>query len=238
MTSLLAVPPAPRPTHKRNFLQQVVCELKFPTLFELDSAKPPVSFAQALRKDYPNYQHATDFVLGGEKTNVHLFRSLDNGWTVSIRTSSIVIEAMRYTSFERFEERLVKILRAASQVIDSEFFTRVGLRYINALPWNKEEIHQWIRPELSGVVSLPELGQLRECFQRLSGPTDTGGFLLQHGLGVNTSTHKNEYILDFDFFQENVEVKDTAELVRAMHKQEFDLFWWALGPKAQEALLA
>ena len=43
--------PASGPAHyERNFIRQAVCELRFPTLYELEAPKPPASFALALRK--------------------------------------------------------------------------------------------------------------------------------------------------------------------------------------------
>ena len=46
--------PAMGPAHFiRNFIDQAVCELRFPTLYELEGPKPPAKFALALRKEYP-----------------------------------------------------------------------------------------------------------------------------------------------------------------------------------------
>ena len=44
------------------------------------------------------------------------------------------------------------------------------------------------------------------------------------------------YVLDFDFFKEDVAVADTLDIVRQLHDLEFSMFRWTLGEKAIEHL--
>ena len=94
-TERLATPHAAPARFDKNFLRQVVCEFKFPTLFELESARPPTSFASALRKEFPNYEVLNDVNLSAgqtSSTNAHIFRSKKNDVTGSLRAASIAIE--------------------------------------------------------------------------------------------------------------------------------------------------
>lgn len=228
---------------KRNFLQQVVCELRFPTLFELNAAQPNPHFARAVRKAYPHHSHhvAEVSVEGAsiERTHTHIFKSKNLDWTITLRQSAITVETSKYVSFDELRSRVNSVLEIASDVIDSDFFTRVGIRYINAVPMNIEggntvQFRGWIREGLASILVEEDLGALFEYSGRLAGSATFGTFLLQHGVGYNQSTKKPEYILDFDFSKENIELTDVAAVMNVLHRNQFSMFMWALGPKALE----
>ncbi len=47
---------------------------------------------------------------------------------------------------------------------------------------------------------------------------------------------KREYILDFDFYQEDVEAAQVGDLIEAFNRECFALFSWSIGSKAREFL--
>ncbi|HVW63469.1 MAG TPA: TIGR04255 family protein [Nitrosospira sp.] len=223
---------------ERNFIRTAVCELRFPTLFEIDKDKPPLSLARSLRKEYPMYELQDELnVLAGRptKSRAHLFTSRKSLWKVSLRSSAISLETSRYDSFPEFRKRLAFIVEAAKETIDSDFFTRVGLRYINAIPFNDEDIGTWINPSLVGVLSDGAYGRIQECFQRLTGLTPFGGYLFQHGLEQGESG-KTGYILDYDFYCEEIAVSNVLDMVDELHSAEYSMFSRALGDRAKEYL--
>lgn len=235
----LAVPQVEPAHFARNFIRQVVCELRFPTLFELEGRRPPPNLAQALRKEYPIYETAKDLSLSAgsvEQANVHFFKSKRSRWTVTLRASTLSLETSNYDSFSELEERLALVLKGAEQVIDSDFFTRVGLRYINSVPFNIEDIREWVNPALVGILGAGTYGDVQEHSQRVSGFTPRGGYLFQHGVGISEQTRRQEYVLDFDFFAEDVPVAETSVVARELHAHEYAMFSWALGEKAKAQL--
>jgi uncharacterized protein (TIGR04255 family) len=235
--SHLAVPHAERKQYRRNFIATAVCELRFPTLYELDGPKPPLAFAKAIRKDYPLSDIAQHVKVSSgdlERMSTHQFKSKKGQWTVSLRPSSLSLETKRYESFDDFEARIKALCEAAQTFVDSDFFTRIGIRYVNVLPYDRSEIAQWINPTLVGNLAEGLFGEPTEHAQQVRGTTELGGFLLQHG--ISKDGEKIGYGLDFDFYAEDVEVKDTMQVVRTLHEREYDLFMWAIGEKAKKAL--
>ena len=237
----LAVPLAPRAHFESNFLKQVVCEFRFPTLFELESSKPPVAFAGAIRKEYPIYELQKDIKIDtGDGTanigNAHSFKARKGHWSLMLRAAALSLEATRYESFAAFEERIAFVLRAAERVIDSDFFTRVGLRYINNVPWQSDDPLPWMNPELTGPLTAGLFGDVDEYVQRIRGTTDVGGFLFRHRLLPALDPAKQMYELDLDFYAEDVTVGDALATVRRLHDLEYSLFQWALGPGAKANL--
>jgi uncharacterized protein (TIGR04255 family) len=240
LPKILDVPQAAAAHYSKNFVRQVVCELRFPTLFELEGSRPPPSFALALRKEYPHYDLVKNLNLtatGIAHGQGHQFRSKNLAWNVTLRAAAISIETSSYDSFEDLSSRILLIIKAASKVIDSDFFTRVGLRYINCLACDGDNVDGWINQELITPLVAGRFGDVMEYSNRVAGASkDGGGYLFQHGYGLNASTGKSEYVLDFDFYHDNVIVSDTIDILNKLHSQEFSMFSWAIGDKAKNYL--
>jgi len=231
--------------YKQNFLRQVVCELRFPTLFDLNSGTPNLEFANALRKSYPHHSHqVTETDINGgsfERIHTHIFKSKKLDWVVTLRPSAITIEASRYTCFADLVERVKFIVNVAVGVIDSDFFTRIGMRYINSVPMNMtgtntDHFIGWIRNSLVSTLLDEDLGLVYEYTGRIGGHAEFGGYLLQHGVGTHPTSKELEYLLDFDFSRDNVEINDTLSTLEELHRNQFSMFLWSLGPKALEYL--
>lgn len=233
----LAVPRTERAHFARNFVTLAVCELRFPTLFEIEADRPPTSFVHDLRKQYPVHEIVKSVTVGPGAPRDHQAHSFKGrgGWSVTLRSSALTLETTSYQSFADFSERLSAVLAAAKKVIDSDFFTRVGLRYQNAIPYDQTTIAQWVNPALAGALGEGVFGTPLEHQGRVTGTTEEGGFTLGHGIGVNEK-HKAAYIIDLDLFAEDVPVTDTLSLLGRLHQSEFDLFSWCLGPAAREHL--
>lgn len=231
--------------YKLNFLKQAVCELRFPTLMELGDSRPPSALVAALRKEYPHLELANQVTIGvGASTgssNAHIFRSSKFDWTVSLSQSSLSIETTAYKGFPQMRERILRVVDAAAKIIDSDFFTRVGLRYINVIDVDEDPTDGWVNPALVQPVLSRHFTGIQEYAGRLQLLADDGGCLLQHGIRLKKPARDGkasspEYLLDIDSNRNDVALSDTAEALDAMHNQVFDIFDWSLGEKARNHL--
>jgi uncharacterized protein (TIGR04255 family) len=166
----------------------------------------------------------------------HIFRSKKQRWTLTLRSSAITLETQDYDSFAEFEQRIAFVIEAAVATIDSDFFTRVGLRYINVLPFNSNEIDLWVNPSLVTPLRAGVYGDVDEMWQQVRGHTTAGGFFFQHGLNPDMRRDRREYILDYDFYCEDVGVRDTMTILNSLKDLEFAMFIWSLGERAREHL--
>ena len=231
--------------YQRNFLRQAVCEFRFPTLMEIGGQKPPAAFVSSLRKEYPHLELGNEVTLGiggGSNgfNNSHIFRSTKLTWTVSLKQSSFSIETTAYTTYAQMRERVMRVIEAASKVIDSDFFTRVGLRYINVIDTDEDPANGWVNPELVGPILSGHFSGIKEYAGKLQLLAEDGGCSLQHGLRFNqqNSESASQYVLDIDSFRNEVAVENAAVALDMMHSQSFDMFDWAIGSKAREQLSA
>lgn len=239
--SFLSVPKEKSVRYERNFIALAVCELRFPTLLELE-AKPPVAIQAKLRKGYPFYE-AQVLETGGSdglsREVRYLFRSKEQKWTVTLRSFSLALETSAYVDFEDFYPRMLDVLDKSKAHLDTDFLTRVGLRYINAIPIEDGKLEGWICPDLAGSLTKGVFGSVDRFQGAVQGYTELGQFTFRHGTKHNDFSdeeNQRKYYLDFDYFAENVEVSRVPELLKGFHETNFSFFHWCLGEKAKALL--
>jgi uncharacterized protein (TIGR04255 family) len=92
---MLSVPDAGSAHYQKNFIRLAVCELRFPTLFEVEAETPPLGLSKALRKEYPTHELLKNVAvnLGGiAHSNAHAFRSKKGRWSVTLRAAALSLE--------------------------------------------------------------------------------------------------------------------------------------------------
>ena len=186
---LLNVPTEEPVRYSTNFIKTAVCELRFPMLLELEE-KSPVKFQSALRKSYPFYSKQQGISLGANTAsplaNRYLFESKKKNWLVTLSPSSLALETSKYTLFKDFSDRLDGLLNTVGEFLDTDFFTRVGLRYINAIPLDDYLIDGWINPSLITPVTERVLGSLSAFQSEIRGYMHEGDYTFRHGVDTNT----------------------------------------------------
>ncbi|MDY0961778.1 TIGR04255 family protein [Massilia sp. CFBP9026] len=230
--------------YKRNFLKQAVCELRFPTLMELGESKPPAAVVHALRKEYPILELANEVTFGvgmsNESNHIHTLRSSKMNWSVSIKQSALTIETTSYSEYTEMKARVLRVVQAAEKSIDTDFFTRIGLRYINVIDVGSDPSDGWINPSLVSPIREGAFINIQEFAGKLLLSAQDGGCLLQHGIrlkpAVNDAEVVPEYFIDIDSFRSEVPLNEVASALDSMHAQAFNLFDWCLGEKSREYL--
>jgi uncharacterized protein (TIGR04255 family) len=237
-SKFLSVPEVPSARFERNLIDVAVCELRFPTLLELES-KPPLKLQSQLRKKYPFYEKQeqlnTSNLEGVPGRYRYLFRSKKSDWTITVHAGAVSLETNKYTEFEEFFGRLTELLGLAAPLIDSDFFTRVGLRYTNKIPIDDGELKGWINDELLSNLNSVPYGVVSKYFSEVRGYVENGAYTFRQVLSQREG-QVDAYVLDYDYWKENVEVKDALDLVKIFNKTNFSFFSWCLGPKAQKYL--
>lgn len=236
--STLNIPNVSSVRYKRNFIDIAVCELRFPTLLELES-KPPLKLQAQLRKKYPGYEKQEQV----DKNNLervpgrcrYLFQSRKKDWTITIHSEAISLETRKYTEFGEFIDRITKLLEVSRPLIDTDFFTRVGLRYINKIPIEDGNLDKWINDDLSSPIISGPYGTITKYVSEMRGHIECGEYMFRQA-ATQKEGEIHAYVLDFDYSKEDVEIEETTNLLRAFNKKNFSFFSWCLGPKALKYL--
>jgi len=248
---VLSPPDVPRVRYPRNFIKTAVCEVRFPTLLELEE-KAPQKLQAKLRKDFPFYEQQIVEIGGDGPSREHryLFRSKDKHWTVAVKSFALSMETSKYVDFDDFFSRLKKVFDHAQSMIDADFFTRVGLRYINFVPIEDGKVKDWIRNDLIAPITGGVLGDAEKYVGIIHGDMKHGKFTMRHGLRddvgalnksdatptASTPVASQHYQLDFDYYAENVELGDVEGCIKKFNATNFALFSWCLGDKSKALL--
>lgn len=115
-------------------MDKVICQLKFNPQFSID--KTIGEFQSRIMDKYPNSGQTVEpqipmmpnapFVMN------YSFSSSDGAWTVNVTNSFISLTSSRYTSWDEFSSKFSDILRDFHDCYGIDYFTRIGLRFINA----------------------------------------------------------------------------------------------------------
>lgn len=226
---------------QKNFVKSAICELRFPTVLEFGEARLPPTIIKALRKSYPNVEIGSEVSLGAPgplaQSTVHVMRSLKGGWAVSFKQSAMTLEVQKYTGYEEFRRRVVEVIDATSAAIDSDFWTRVGIRFVNVIEQGEDPASGWINERLIGPLGAGVFKNVAEYSGRLASVSEEGGFLLQHGLRIVEGKDFPAYVLDIDTFCNTTTLDKTLNELDSLHVQAFNVFEWALGDKSRKYLL-
>ncbi len=111
----------------------------------------------------------------------------------------------------------------------------MGLRYINIIDYLPEELEGLVNQDLMAPILSPVFGTVRESVQRVIGYTEEGLFNFRHGIRPK-DTPSQDYLLDFDYFKEGVEIQEALDLVKKFHGYNFKFFHWAIGETALQKL--
>ena len=235
-------PPVDREIFDQNYLETVVIELRYPTYLRLRE-KEPLEISEAIRAKFPIYDlgRRMDVTPLGttDSQPVYTFTPRQKDPVFELSTSKILLTTKKYKSFDNFSAHIEFIVEQCLPYLDTTFFTRVGLRYINAVSGIHEtgsDILDWITNDLVKPVAGGEVGSVYSMKSELTGPLREGGsYTFRYGLPP-ASPGMRKFVLDWDYYKENVEVGDCMDVLKAFHRVHFPFFWWALGGKAREAL--
>ncbi len=164
--------------HPHNQLDQVICQIRFPAQLSVD--RNIDLFQDRVREEYPDYAPEQIVPLGvaNPPGACHIFTSSDGAWSISISTGAMSLTTRRYENWVDFETRFAFAFDAFREVFKVESFTRIGLRYINA-----------IRPSALGLEEKAETvlrGPVSDLFSQTSGTFRAGSCILDRAFDEGT----------------------------------------------------
>lgn len=245
----LSPPHADRQVFTRNFIRGSIVELNFPTIISFDK-KLAGQFGNHVRKEFPHFSTSYSASLAdsgispGKDSFTFESRKKGNA-AISLHESKMNLQISKYTSFEDFERVVENSLEALNSVLDTEFFTRIGYRIINAVPVpnKKEEIPKYINHSLVAPMNNLEFGTNSSNIFEIRGlVNEQDSYTFKYGVPGNQATSKNanrgdiDFMLDFDYQTNDIDSENCVEKMRYFHNVHFPFFWWTLGVKARQYL--
>lgn len=153
-------PNAERVLYRKNTLENVICQLRFPPILRIDAA-PPAEFQERIRGAFPGFRQVPlveaqfppdiaatlppdlmgtippeifKHVFAGPQGNKNYEFSSEDGFSqINLTSTFIALSTKRYARWEEFKARLQIPMDALLDVYHPAYFTRIGLRYMNLI---------------------------------------------------------------------------------------------------------
>lgn len=239
----------PRCIYRRNYLLNVICQLRFPEIPEIQNTFPK-AFAESVFDLFPEYSlHREPAVppISREPSSNHQFSSRDGMWHLNLTSKFLSLSCSRYTRWEDFARYLDKPLVALLSIYHPAIFDRVGLRYINAFEKTVSECGAYrnlIAPCYLGILAEADVAETAPSRSSVDAELAIGGgcrVKIHAGLGMVknplTQQQQPKFIFDQDLFLPGkVPVAYCAGALEDIHSQAYGIFRGAITDQLHAAM--
>ena len=254
-------PPTPREIYRDNPLEEVIFQLRFPTILSITSG-PPAKFQEQIRDEYPWYaqqgpadlpdvpSELREMIQGFGMPQLpftYQFETENRTRTISLAQDAVSVQERQYHQWLDFRKEIQRTEGILREIYAPAFYTRIGLRYrdvldrshygLETIPWS-----ELLNPIFLGVLGSREVPQ--EAVQQsqsqvvLTIPDVDGGQVsLQHGLAAREGEDPSVYLIDADFYtQSRCHSDDAFDAADKFNKWAGHLFRWAITDVLREKL--
>ena len=252
-------PASERVVYERNPLEQVICQLRFPSILKIAS-REPAEFQDWVREKYPIYQHTpSELNVPNEVRDVllklgadfagegkHEFRSENEEQAIALTKDFLAFTDSDYRRWEQFIEEVRTAKLAFETVYEPAFYSRVGLRFRDVI--DREELGlgevPWadlLRDGLLGFLHDEGVrSRITETHTQLAiGLDEPHGSLMaiRHGLAKRSDTGSDGYVIDIDcFISGKVSINEVTSALESFHRVSGNFFRWVIRSTLSKAL--
>ena len=190
-------------------LVEVVFEIRFPGDLGVECEKH--RFWNKIRNEYPKVYVPRSAPDEAVALMPYKFRSEDGHTTVMLALNSFAVSSSRYPGFERFREEVIRLYELFSDIYSISTVTRIGWRYINVIPFVRENgvipLDRYLLLGFKIPNSIPERFKTLSLTFESSG---TNGVSIITKLDTLKRSDKTEeaLLLDFDYGRTGKDGKD------------------------------
>ena len=171
-------PEVERTFYRRNPLDRVICQLRFPPILKIDT-EIPAAFQDRLRDRLPDFSAKQELPLPlppdiPEEVQAEFIRHLtpisqrnyaftseDDGWRVNLTRTFMALTAKKYTRRRDFRQYLTAALSALHDIYSPPYFTRIGLRYVDVIQRSELQLdcswRELLKPHALWILGSPGL---------------------------------------------------------------------------------
>lgn len=232
--------------YKNAPLVEVTFQVNYPVNLSIE-ANEPVEFQQLVMEKYPNYDSRTEYQsevtvnLENEKANasasmskhqrrkLHIFVSEDLKWKITLTKDMLALTTAEYRYWEDMEAKAVDVIDALIKAYKPMYFTRTGLRYIDAIDRSsygleKEPWSELLKPHICGGLSYRTDGKVKIRSSSVSSEIQVDDLFINVASGTGmidrhdgTMPHE-AFILNCDYFyNRKCKVEDLVDVSNRLH---------------------
>lgn len=258
----MPIPETNKIIYENNPLTRVICQVRFPTIFKIDTEAPSL-FQEKIKSQYINVREGKevtlDIKIGNpqvvsdenskpfiQTTNKRIeFFSEDEKWRVTISRNSLSFLTTNYVRWSEFKPKFIFVLENFIEAYSPSVFTRIGLRYVDIITRSKLGIdnmgwNQLINPDILGILNSKVIGENIDDFQTIFLLKLDGDNLVQVRSGIVKSTLNPEeicFMIDSDFFKlKNLQYDELVSTIDYFNTKAFGLFKLCITEKLHNAM--
>lgn len=256
----MPIPESPRVIYGVPALEEVICQVKFPSILRIGS-EAPADFQNIVRRQFPLFEEKDQVLPEGlppqiaeimsidlkakSKGKAYNFISEERDWTVSLTRDFLALSTTNYSRWEDFRAHLDEPLRALHETYEPSFYTRIGLRYrdviipskfgLDGVPWT-----ELLKPFAAGALSeesvMDEVNESESGF-KISLGEGVGEVQVKHFLAKVRGTDEPCYVIDADYFTNiQTEINDAIEKLNVLNSFAGRLFRWFITDRLHNAM--
>jgi uncharacterized protein (TIGR04255 family) len=215
----------PEEIYPNSPLAEVVCEIRFPGEVEIEGRRH--EFFAKVRDEYPNV------LVPPAQAGKHLalepyrFEREDKTAGIMVAMNLLALYARDYPGFARFKAEFMRLHRLFGQTFTLDRLTRVGWRYINVIPFARQEglipLAQFLKVGFQIPRIVPERIQALDL--TLLSKTDRGAVTTKLTTMLRDPGGQEAILLDFDYSKEqDLQFSQTAIYLDEAHAFTRGLF--------------
>lgn len=165
----MTFPASERIVYGRHTLNQVICQIRFPTILAIGS-EPPTAFQDRVRAEYPVYQRQempflptqiADFVsslpVRPSASVAHQFSTSDLKRSITLAPEFLAITESDYEEWPVLRRQIDAVQTTLEQIYVPAFYSRVGLRYQDVIDRDDAGVadrgwRELVNPPLTGLL--------------------------------------------------------------------------------------
>lgn len=255
-------PESKRVVYKKNPLNKVICQLRFPPILRIDS-EVPSKFQDVVRETFPLYnekvelqqetalglkaQFPPELIKQLTKTSVnknHEFASADGIWQINLTRTFLSISTAKYERWESFIETFKPSIEALFKIYQPSFLTRIGLRYIDIFDRSNLGLQgcEWtelLKSNFIGLLSTEVRNDIKNCenVYEINLADKKSVVRIATSFVHNALSKEQCYMIDSDFYHPMRTKQDELEgNLSFLHDRATRLIQWIITEKLHNAM--
>ena len=249
--------------YRKSPLVEVTFQVNFPTILAID-AQDPVDFQKIVMRKYPNYDSQTEIrnevtvnvantksdasFESKTKRKLHLFVSEDQKWKITLAKDMLAFSTTDYKYWEDMEEKAADVIKALNDAFSPLYYTRVGLRYIDAIDRKVLGLENtsWnllLEPHICGSLSYKTDGNVTVRSSTVSSEIviDDVFINLASGTGIidrhDGTLQQEAFILNCDYYYNKKTTNtDLSGIASKLHDRSHTFFRESITDELHEAM--
>lgn len=215
----MSLPSIHSETFKNAPLTEAVYEVRFNPVLTIESDRN--EFYSKIKDSFPNV------IIPKSNVEPYRFDKQNGSWSVLISPMLIAISCKKYEGFQSFKRECLRLLAMFDEIFKIEKVTRSGLRYINIIPFTREEGLIPLKAFLNIEINLPKV--IPSTFKAASfvfvSQLEKGSITTRVQPVISPDQSKEAIILDFDYAKEgDLAFKNIDEYLEESHSHTKALF--------------